>query len=97
MSQNNDPLICRQEGEIAFIEINRPEKKNAIPLLRWRKIRRLDLKMRGRLKIFSVGSALKESVPFWKKDRPNGHLRNWMKTSFLNDFQRLVSTKLNDQ
>ena len=30
MSQNNDPLIYRQEGEIGFIEINRPEKKNAL-------------------------------------------------------------------
>ena len=30
MSQNNDPLIYREEGEIAFIEINRPEKKNAL-------------------------------------------------------------------
>ena len=30
MSRNNDPLIYRQEGEIAFIEINRPQKKNAL-------------------------------------------------------------------
>jgi len=30
MSPNNDPLIYRQEGEIAFIEINRPQKKNAL-------------------------------------------------------------------
>jgi methylglutaconyl-CoA hydratase len=30
MSQTNDPLIFREEGEIAFIEINRPEKKNAL-------------------------------------------------------------------
>ena len=30
MPPNNDPLIYRQEGEIAFIEINRPQKKNAL-------------------------------------------------------------------
>ena len=30
MSRNKDPLIYRQEGEIAFIEINRPQKKNAL-------------------------------------------------------------------
>jgi enoyl-CoA hydratase/carnithine racemase len=30
MPQINDPLIYRQEGEIAFIEINRPEKKNTL-------------------------------------------------------------------
>jgi len=30
MVQNKDPLIYREEGEIAFIEINRPEKKNAL-------------------------------------------------------------------
>jgi enoyl-CoA hydratase/carnithine racemase len=35
MSQNHDPLICREEGEIAFIEINRPEKKNALNYECW--------------------------------------------------------------
>ena len=30
MPQINNPLIYRQEGEIAFIEINRPEMKNAL-------------------------------------------------------------------
>ncbi len=35
MSQNNDPLIYRKEGEIAFIEINRPEKKNALNYECW--------------------------------------------------------------
>ena len=35
MSQNYDPLIYRQEGEIAFIEINRPEMKNALNHACW--------------------------------------------------------------
>jgi enoyl-CoA hydratase/carnithine racemase len=35
MSQNDDPLIYREEGEIAFIEINRPEKKNALNYECW--------------------------------------------------------------
>ena len=35
MSPNNDPLIYRQEGEIAFIEINRPQKKNALNSVCW--------------------------------------------------------------
>jgi enoyl-CoA hydratase/carnithine racemase len=35
MSQNNDPLIYREEGEIGFIEINRPEKKNALNYECW--------------------------------------------------------------
>ncbi|MGB5750453.1 MAG: enoyl-CoA hydratase-related protein [Desulfobacterales bacterium] len=35
MSQNNDPLIYREEDEIAFIEINRPEKKNALNFECW--------------------------------------------------------------
>ena len=35
MSQNNDPLIYREEDEIAFIEINRPEKKNALNFKCW--------------------------------------------------------------
>ena len=35
MSPNNDPLIYRQEGEIAFIEINRPQKKNALNYECW--------------------------------------------------------------
>ena len=35
MSQNNDPLIYRQEDEIAFIEINRPDMKNALNLECW--------------------------------------------------------------
>ena len=35
MSQNNDPLIYREEGEIAFIEINRPDKKNALNFECW--------------------------------------------------------------
>ncbi len=33
-----------------------------------------NLKGNGQLKIFSAGSALKESVPFWEKNRPNGQL-----------------------
>ena len=35
MPQNNNPIIFRQEGEIAFIEINRPEKKNALSSECW--------------------------------------------------------------
>ncbi len=35
MSQNNDPLIYHEEGEIGFIEINRPEKKNALNYECW--------------------------------------------------------------
>jgi len=35
MSQNDDPLIYREEGEIGFIEINRPEKKNALNYECW--------------------------------------------------------------
>ena len=35
MSLNNDPLIYRQEGEITFLEINRPEKKNALDYDCW--------------------------------------------------------------
>ena len=35
MSQNNDPLIYHEEDEIAFIEINRPEKKNALNYECW--------------------------------------------------------------
>ena len=35
MPPNNDPLIYRQEGEIAFIEINRPGKKNALNYECW--------------------------------------------------------------
>lgn len=30
MPPNNGPLIYREEGEIAFIEINRPQKRNAL-------------------------------------------------------------------
>ncbi len=30
MPNNRDPLIYHREDEIAFIEINRPEKKNAL-------------------------------------------------------------------
>lgn len=30
MPEENTPLICHREDEIAFIEINRPEKKNAL-------------------------------------------------------------------
>lgn len=36
MSQSNVPLIDREEDEIAFIEINRPEKKNALNFECWR-------------------------------------------------------------
>lgn len=35
MPPNNEPLIYRQEGEIAFIEIDRPEKKNALNYACW--------------------------------------------------------------
>lgn len=35
MSQNKEPLIYRQEGQLAFIEINRPAKKNALNLECW--------------------------------------------------------------
>ena len=35
MSQSNDPLIYREEGEIGFIQINRPEKKNALNYECW--------------------------------------------------------------
>ena len=35
MSQKNDPLIYHEEGEIAFIEINCPEKKNALNYECW--------------------------------------------------------------
>jgi len=33
--QNNGPLIFREEGEVAVIEINRPEKKNALNFKCW--------------------------------------------------------------
>lgn len=36
MTENEDPLIYREEKEIAFIEINRPEKKNAINFECWK-------------------------------------------------------------
>jgi enoyl-CoA hydratase/carnithine racemase len=35
MPQVNDPLILREEDEIAYIEINRPEKKNALGYVCW--------------------------------------------------------------
>jgi len=35
MPPNIEPLIYRQEGEIAFIEINRPDMKNALNLECW--------------------------------------------------------------
>jgi enoyl-CoA hydratase len=36
MTKNNAPLIYRKEKEIVFIEINRPEKKNAINFDCWK-------------------------------------------------------------
>ena len=30
MPENKNILICREDDRIAFIEINRPEKKNAL-------------------------------------------------------------------
>ncbi len=36
MAENGGPLIYREEKEIAFIEINRPEKKNAINFECWK-------------------------------------------------------------
>ena len=36
MPEKNTPLICHREEEIAFIEINRPEKKNALDYECWR-------------------------------------------------------------
>lgn len=36
MAENDAPLIYREENEIAFIEINRPEKKNAINFECWK-------------------------------------------------------------
>jgi len=36
MTKNNAPLIYRKEKEIVFIEINRPEKKNAINFESWK-------------------------------------------------------------
>ena len=36
MAENGTPLIYREEKEIAFIEINRPEKKNAINFECWK-------------------------------------------------------------
>jgi enoyl-CoA hydratase/carnithine racemase len=38
MPQDYNPIILRQEGEIAFIEINRPEKKNALDYECWQLI-----------------------------------------------------------
>jgi hypothetical protein len=35
MPPNNEPLIYRQESEIAYIEINRPDKKNALNFECW--------------------------------------------------------------
>ena len=35
MPQIHDPLIYRQEGEITFLEINRPDKKNALNYEFW--------------------------------------------------------------
>ena len=40
MLQNNDPLILHEEGEIAIIEINRPEKKNALNSECWQLLNR---------------------------------------------------------
>ena len=36
MAKNHAPLIYREEKEIAFIEMNRPEKKNAIDFACWK-------------------------------------------------------------
>ena len=36
MAENSAPLIYREEGDIAFIEINRPHKKNALNNECWR-------------------------------------------------------------
>jgi len=36
MAENDAPLIYREEEAIAFIEINRPEKKNAINFECWK-------------------------------------------------------------
>ena len=36
MAENDTPLIYREEKEISFIEINRPEKKNAISFECWK-------------------------------------------------------------
>ena len=36
MAENDAPLVCSEEKEIAFIEINRPEKKNAINFECWK-------------------------------------------------------------
>ena len=38
MAENDAPLIYREEKEIAFIEINRPEKKNAINFECWKSL-----------------------------------------------------------
>ena len=36
MAENDAPLIYHEENEIAFLEINRPEKKNAINFECWK-------------------------------------------------------------
>ncbi|MCJ7687189.1 MAG: enoyl-CoA hydratase-related protein, partial [Desulfobacteraceae bacterium] len=36
MTENDAPLIYREKKEIAFIEINRPKKKNAINFECWK-------------------------------------------------------------
>jgi enoyl-CoA hydratase/carnithine racemase len=51
MSQKNDPLIYRQEGEIALIEINRPEKKNALSFECWQLLDRYCDRLRDDNKI----------------------------------------------
>jgi enoyl-CoA hydratase/carnithine racemase len=76
MSQNNDPLTYRQEGEIAFIEINRPDMKNALNLECWQlfdkygdrliddnKIRALVITGRP-ADVFSAGVDVTPSDPF---------------------------------
>ncbi|MGD9302384.1 MAG: enoyl-CoA hydratase/isomerase family protein [Desulfobacterales bacterium] len=76
MSQNNDPLIYRQEGEIAFIEINRPDMKNALNRQCWQLLDRYcdglmdDNKIRALVitghpeDIFSAGVDVTPTDPF---------------------------------
>ena len=56
MTKNNHPLIYHEEDEIAFIEINRPEKKNAISFECWKSFDRHfdDLKSNQRIRALVI-------------------------------------------
>jgi enoyl-CoA hydratase/carnithine racemase len=113
MPPNNEPLIYRQEGELTFIEINRPEMKNALNFECWQLLAKYCdqlvaenqirvLVITGHTNFFSTLLDLIQKADSKKILRDTGKLlgvdqRNWIKTSFLGDFQRLVSRNLKNQ